>query len=418
MIYLDYNATTPVLGSVVDAISDTLSSHWSNPSSSHSFGTDAKTQLESSRDTIAQHLNCHSDEIIFTSCGSESNNLAIQGWVFHNLSKNQKCHIISSAFEHPSVTDTISFCSMFNVSHSTLSISPSGFILTDDLSSMLDSLPDDCHNVLITIMLANNEVGTVQKESIRKVRDVIKSLSSSLNVVIHTDASQAVGKIPVDFSDLQVDMMTLTGHKFYAPKGTGCLVIKRGIVVEKVCRGGSQEGNKRAGTESVHNAVALALALATLSNKMEKTMAQQEKLRWVMYKKLKEKLNGRVEVGVNGVLGEFYQKQSYLNLFNFVLPNTLSLCLPNVNAFSLVCSLSNSVALSTGAACHSGQVSISRTLQSMGLTTSQALGTVRISLGLETSFEEIERAVELISEAVFKVSGSNDVEEEGDDTQN
>jgi cysteine desulfurase len=233
-IYLDYNATSPIDKEVQDAILPYINLYFGNPSSFHYLGKITKFAIEDSRKKIANFLHCNEDEIIFTSGGTESNNMAIKGIAFAN--KNKGNHIITSSIEHPSVLEVCKFLETKGFKISYLPVDETGRINIEDLKKIINK-----ETILITIMHANNEIGTIQP--IKEISEI----SKKNNIIFHSDASQSVGKIPTFIDELGVDMLTIAGHKLYAPKGIGILYIKRGIILEKLIHGASHEMNKRAG---------------------------------------------------------------------------------------------------------------------------------------------------------------------------
>ena len=237
-IYLDYNATTPVDRDVVQAMQPYLEKYFGNPSSSHSFGTDAKVAVENARKQVADLINCRPDEIIFTSGGTESNNLAIKGFVYANEHKGK--HIITSAIEHPSVLEVCRYLESKGFLVTCLPVDGSGRINPGDVEAAVTP-----GTILISVMHANNEIGTIQPVS------EIAEIAHSHNIAFHTDAAQSAGKYAVEVRKMGVDLLTIAGHKLYAPKGVGALYIRDGIILEKLIHGADHEQNKRAGTENV-----------------------------------------------------------------------------------------------------------------------------------------------------------------------
>ena len=370
-IYLDHNATTPLDDEVRDAMLDIMRECHGNPSSIYSEGRKARLAIESARRSIAQMLNCTARRIVFTGSGSEANNLIIKGMAFAN--RQEKDHIITSLIEHPSVLNTCRWLENqgFNITY--LNVDEGGTVNPDDLASSITE-----RTSLVTIMTANNETGMIQP--IGRLADI----SRKRNVPFHTDATQAVGKIPVDVNELGVDLMTMSAHKIYGPKGVGAFFIRKGMEIEPFLHGGNQENGMRAGTENVTGIVGLGKA-AELSLRRLPGMDNVRKLRDRLEKGIRQllpdsRLNGRRDERV---------------------PNTLSMVLPGMRGESVVMALDHKgVCISSGSACRSGSPSPSQTLMAMGLTEEDAHCTVRISLGFSNTEEEIDRTISLFAEVI------------------
>jgi cysteine desulfurase len=372
-IYLDYNATTPVDPVVVEAMRPYLEEHFGNPSSTHWYGVQTKLAVEKARKQVAELLNCGADEIIFTSSGSESNNHAIKGAAFANRDKGN--HIITSSIEHPAVSEVCQYLERHGFQVTYIAVDEFGVV---DLAALENAISPQ--TILVTIMHANNEVGTIQPIA------EIAGIAKKHGVLVHTDAAQSVGKIPSDVKELGVDLLSVAGHKLYAPKGIGALYIRHGVKLEKLVHGADHERNLRAGTENVLEIVGLGKACEVAKQGMGKNMAHMQKLRDRLYSGLRErfpaiKLNGHPE-----------QR----------LPNTLSLSFPNIEANTLLDEL-DGVAASAGAACHSDSIEISPTLAAMAIPDEYAMGTIRFSTGKFTTEDDIERAIGFISEAVARL---------------
>jgi cysteine desulfurase len=365
-IYLDYNATTPIDPRVAAAMGPLLTGGYGNPSSSHAEGRRAKAALDAARVQVAGCLGCDDSEVVFTSGGSESNNLAIRGLV----EARGGGHVITSATEHPAVLEVVLALEM--ESRIALSIIGVDRYVRVDPADVAAALRDD--TVLVTLMLANNEVGTLQA-----IEEVV-SLCRDHAVVVHTDAAQAVGKVPVDVGALGVDMLSVAGHKLYAPKGVGALFIRDGIVIEPQIRGAGHEGGRRAGTENV----LLAVGLGTACELAAKETAEERDRLTILRNRLAELLR----TGFRGLVEHGHPEQR--------LPNTLSVAFPGNDASTLIDALADNLAASAGSACHSGSTMISYVLQAMGVEPDIARSTVRLSVGRFTTEEEVERATELI----------------------
>ncbi|HEY7348358.1 MAG TPA: cysteine desulfurase family protein [Ktedonobacterales bacterium] len=371
-VYLDYNATTPLDPSVAAALRPYLEEHFGNPSSSHAYGQRAKAAVDRAREQVAALLGCAPDEVIFTSGGSESDNQAIKGVTFAQRERGN--HLITSQIEHPAVLNTCRYLEARHGFHVTyLPVDDNG--LVDPAAVEAAITP---RTILITVMHANNEVGTL--EPIIE----IGRLARQHGIALHTDAAQSVGKAPTRVDELGVDLLTLAGHKLYAPKGIGALYVRRGMVLDPLIHGAGHEGARRAGTENVPYMVALGAACALASEQL----AQQTE-RWLaLRQRLLVGLEARVgPVKVNGHLERR-------------LPNTLNICVPGVIGEEVLARAAG-VAASTGSACHAGLTEPSPVLLAMGIEPTLALGALRLSLGRWTTGEEIDNAVAQLSEAIL-----------------
>ncbi len=377
-IYLDYNATTPIAPEVAQAMRPFLDNHFGNPSSMHWYGIQTKKAVENARKQVANMINAHSDEIIFTSGGSESNNFAIKGIALSH--KDRGNHIITSSIEHPSVIEVCEYLESQGLNISYLPVDEYGLVNPDDVEKAITP-----QTILITIMHANNEVGTIQP-----IEDISK-VAKKYNVYFHTDAAQSMGKIKVDVKELGVDLLSIAGHKLYAPKGVGALYIKRGTRLQKLIHGANQEQNLRPGTENVLEIVGLGKACEIAGNDLDKNCKHMKKMRDLLHEKLTEsnldfRLNGHPEKG---------------------LPNTLSLGFYKIEANTILSEMSG-VAASAGAACHSDRIDVSAVLQAMNVPIDYSMGTIRFSTGKFTTEEEIEQAAEIIIKTVQKFQAKKD----------
>ncbi len=366
-IYLDYNATTPIAPEVVEAMKPYLHEYFGNPSSSHWFGIQTKKAVENARCQVAELLKCQPDEVIFTSGGSESNNYAIRGAAFANRGKGN--HIITSCIEHPAVSEVCKALGKQGLSVSCLPVDEFGLVDVDDLKQAITS-----QTILITIMHANNEVGTIQ--SITEIADAAKRHG----IIMHTDAAQSVGKISTGIPELGVDLLSIAGHKLYAPKGIGALYIKRGITLEKLIHGADHEMNHRAGTENVLEIVGLGKACEIAKRDSGKIRQHMKNMRDRLQKGLQK---CPVHIKING----HPEKR---------LPNTLSISFANIDANVILSEIGDDVAASPGAACHTDSVDISAVLSAMNVPFDYARGTIRFSTGKMTTAAEIDRAIEII----------------------
>ena len=374
-VYLDYNATTPIDPEVVEEMLPFIHGSFGNPSSSYAIGRKNKEAVIKARIQVADLINAGPGEIIFTSGGTESNNHAIRGIAFAN--RNRGKHIITSAIEHPAVTKVCYYLYSLGYDVTYLPVDRNG---KTDPKDVEDAIRPD--TVLITIMHANNEVGTIQPI------ELIGRIAKKHNVAFHTDAAQSVGKIETDVRDLGVDLLTIAGHKLYAPKGIGALYVKKGTKIENLIHGAGQEKGLRPGTENVPYIVALGKACEIAKRDFDKNVRIMLTTKERLFNGLNEKLGDRVMV--NG-------------LFSDTLPNTLSVAFENTEAHTLTSLLSEELFISTGSACHADSIEISSVLKAMNVERMTAAGTVRISTGKFTTIDEIDRAVEIITHAVKKI---------------
>lgn len=372
-IYLDYNATTPIAKEVADEMAPYLYGKFGNPSSSHPYGLEAKLALETARLQVAEAINCNTSEIVFTSGGTESNNYAIRGYALANRDKGN--HIITSAIEHPAVLEVCQYLESQGYVLTYLPVDKYGRVDPEDLEKAMTK-----NTLLVSIMHANNEVGTIQP-----IKELVE-IAHEHGAIFHTDAAQTPGKYPLNVQELGVDLLSIAGHKLYAPKGIGTLYIRTGIFLEKLMQGAEHESNRRPGTENVLEIVGLGKACEIAKRDLERNIAHFKRMRDRLHEGLKSALpedsfvlNGHPELR---------------------LPNTLSLGFYKVEANTLLAQIRDEVAASAGAACHSGDVNLSNVLEAMKVPVDYAMGTVRFSVGRGTTIEEIDRAVNVIKNGV------------------
>jgi cysteine desulfurase len=357
-IYLDYNATTPIAREVAETMAPYLYEHFGNPSSSHPYGVETKRAVEAARARVATLLGAQPAEVVFTSGGSESNNMAIKGvGIAHRERGN---HIITSAVEHPAVIEVCRWLETQGSRVTVLPVDEYGLVDPADLERAIT--PD---TLLVTVMHANNEVGTIQPIA------ELAEIAHRHGALMHTDAAQSAGKIPANVDSLGVDLLSVAGHKLYAPKGIGALYIRGGVRLAKLIHGADHEGNRRAGTENVLEIVGLGKACQVAERDLEKNMAHFARLRDRLHEGLLREL-GDEAIRLNG----HPEKR---------LPNTLSLSFRGVEANTLLSEIGERVAASAGAACHADQVDVSAVLEAMGVPVEWAMGTVRFSVGRDTT---------------------------------
>ena len=358
-IYLDYNASTPIDPAVGAAMRPFLEGHFGNPSSGHWAASGAGTALEEARSQVAALLGAENSEIIFTSGGSEANNLALKGvaWAL----KHKGNHIITSAVEHPAIVGPCRFLEQQGFAVTIVPVDRVGRIDPDDVARAITP-----RTILISIMHANNEVGTIQPIA------EIGRIARAHGIVLHTDAAQSVGKIAADVNALGIDLLTIAGHKVYAPKGVGALYVRAGAPLEPLIHGAGHEGGRRAGTESALLAVGLGAACALARDLAP--MQQVRALRDRFWEKLQEAFGNRIVLN-----GDPEHR----------LPNTLNVSFAGQIGAELLARL-DGVAASTGSACHTGQIELSPVLRAMRVAPEVGMGAIRFSLGRGTTNEEIE----------------------------
>jgi len=375
-IYLDYNATTPIAREVAEAMTPYLYEHFGNPSSSHPYGVATKRAVEAARAQAAACLGCEPVEVIFTSGGTESNNYAVKGAALAGRERGN--HVITSAVEHPAVVEVCGWLETQSFRVTVLPVDAYGMVDPADLERAIT--PD---TLLVTVMHANNEVGTIQPIA------ELAAIAHRHGALMHTDAAQSLGKLPVNVDALDVDLLSVAGHKLYAPKGIGALYVRPGVRLAKLLHGASHEGDRRPGTENVLEIVGLGQACQVAVRDLEKNMAHFQALRDRLHEGLLREL-GDEAVKLNG-----HPEQR--------LPNTLSLSFRGVEANTLLSEVGEQVAASAGAACHADEVDVSAVLQAMAVPVDWAMGTVRFSVGRDTTTAEIDRAIEVVTEAVRRL---------------
>lgn len=364
-IYLDYNASTPIAPEAVEAMQPYLTDHYGNPCSNHWAGIPAKDAVEGARKQVADLLGCDPAEIVFTSGGSEANNHALKGVFFANRAKGD--HIITSAVEHPAILNPCHFLEKLGAEVTVLPVDRFGRVDPDDIRRTITP-----KTILITVMHANNEVGTIQPIA------GIAAMACKFGILFHTDAAQSVGKIPVRVDELGVDLLSIAGHKLYAPKGIGALYIRKGTEIEPLIHGAGHEKGRRAGTENVLLSVAVGAACSTAQEWIG--MPQVKALRDRFWGALQENFGHRVSL--NGHPTER-------------LPNTLNVNFIGRIGADILARLPD-IAASTGSACHAGSVNLSPVLAAMGTPPKEGMGAIRFSLGRSTTWEELEIVLDLL----------------------
>jgi len=372
-IYLDYNATTPMDRRVLEAMLPYFTEKFGNPSSIHTSGREAKVAIEDARAKVANLLGAEPEEIIFTSGGTEADNLAIKGIAF----ARKEGHIITSSIEHHAVLNAVKWLEKRGFEVTYLPVDEYGIIDPDDVRKAIKK-----ETILITIMFANNEVGTI--EPVQEISEIAREKG----IPFHTDAVQAVGKIPLNVKELGVDMLSLSGHKFYGPKGIGALYRKRGMKVEPLFHGGEHEKRMRAGTENVPGIVGLGEAAQIALAEMEEEENRIRKLRDKLEEGIAEKIPEVI------ILGHPEKR----------LFNTLGICVKYVEGESILLQLDfEGIEVSSGSACTSGSLEPSHVLLAMGLPHEIAHGSIRFSLGKGNTEKDIDRVLDVMPPIVEKL---------------
>jgi cysteine desulfurase len=367
-IYLDFNASTPIAPEVAEAMKPFLSQHFGNPSSQHWAGIPAKEAIEHARQQVADLLQCSPSEIVFTSGGSESHNHAIKG-VFFALRK-KGTHIITTQIEHPAVINPCGFLERLGAEVTYVPVDQYGSIDPQDIQRAITP-----RTILITVMHANNEVGTIQPI------EEISKIAKEGGIVFHTDAAQSVGRIATKVDDLGIDLLSIAGHKLYAPKGIGSLYIRKGTPVEPLIHGAGHESGRRAGTENILLIVGLGKACEVAKKYVDEDRICSMRDRF--WKFLQDNFGEAVVLNGHPL---------------HRLPNTLNVSFVG-KAGGEILSRLDGVAASTGAACHSGSVELSPVLKAMGISPEVGMGAIRFSLGRTTTVQELRRVVDLLKDS-------------------
>jgi len=382
-IYLDYNATTPVDPAVADVVSHALRELWGNPSSSHAYGKAAHDAVETARTQVAALIGALPDEIVFTGGGSEASNQAIKGTclrrprgflarLFGGRSPDA-VHIITTAVEHPATLEPVAFLQRLGAETTILPVDRFGMVEPDDVRRAITS-----RTRLVTVMHSNNEVGTLMP-----IR-VIAAICRERGILVHTDCAQSLGKVPVDVNELGVDLLTIAGHKLYAPKGIGALYVRRGVQLETLIHGAGHESGRRAGTENTPYMVGLGRAAEIARESLPAAAEKFKRLRDRLHEKLKAALGAKL------VLNGHPDKR---------LPNTLNVSFLGHIGSELLAKVPG-LAASTGSACHEGKITRSPVLCAMNAPLEVNHGAVRLTMGRLTTEDEVDRAAEMLVHAV------------------
>jgi cysteine desulfurase len=373
-IYLDYAATTPVDPKILEIMKPYFLSRFGNASSLHKFGQEAKRALEDSRESIARLINAEPEEIIFTSGGTESDNMAIEEIVYPNMVKGK--HVITSKIEHPAILETCEFIESdgFNVTY--INVDKTGMVNPDDVKKAIND-----KTTLVTVMHANNEIGTIEP-----IEEIGKTCRKE-GVVFHTDAVQTFGKIPIDVKKMNIDLLTGSAHKIYGPKGVGFLYVRKGIGITPLIHGGGQEFGKRSGTENIAGIVGFGAAAEIARKEMKKESARELKLRDYLIKNVLKIENSHLN-------GHPVKR----------LPNNANFWFDFIEGESLITHLDfYGIAASTGSACSSKSLEPSHVLRAIGLKHEQAHGSLRLTLGKYTKRSDIDYVLSVLPKVVKRL---------------
>ena len=373
-IYCDISATTPVNEQVIDLMTSIHKSTFGNPSSVHKYGQESHIVIEKARIETAQALNCHQEEIIFTASGTEANNIALEGLV------ESDDHIISSTYEHPSIMNVIKNLEQKGAKLTLLKPNQNGQVEPKKIEKEISK-----NTRLITVMFANNELGSIN--NIKKIAEI----TQKHNITLHVDAVQCVGKIPIDLEEMKIDMMSLSAHKFYGPKGVGALFVRKGIDLKTILNGGGQELNLRPGTENIAGIAGLGLALSMAANHLKENMLYVKKLEQLFIKEINN------------------YKINYVLHIKDRLPGVLAIGFPGIDGQSLLISLDlKGIAVSFGSACSSGTTKASQILLDAGITEDLAKSTLRISFGKIHTEEDINYVAKELSIILKRLEKKSD----------
>jgi cysteine desulfurase len=375
-IYLDHAATTPLDQGVLDAMLPYLTAEYGNASSIYTLGRHAMQAIDHSREQVAEILHCRSNEIAFLGCGSESDNLAIKGMAFASQKKGN--HLITSSIEHHAVLHTCQYLDRFGFKTTYLPVDEYGQVNPDDVGRAITD-----QTVLVSIMYANNEVGTIEPIA------EIGSICRAKKIPFHVDAVQAGGALPIDLAALNIDLLSLSAHKFYGPKGVGILYVRQGMRLLPQLQGGSQERGRRAGTENVAGIVGAATALRLAYEELPHAKSRIQVLR----NRLIESI---LKIPRSRLTGHPTDR----------LPNNASFCFEGIEGESILLNLDMlGIAASSGSACTSGSVEPSHVLVAMGLAPEWSHGSLRLSLGKENTEEDVDRVISVLPDIVEKLRG-------------
>ena len=372
IIYLDNSATTPIKSEVLQEMMPYLTTEYGNASSLYSVGRSAKRAIEKARNRVAELLNCNHNEIYFTGGGSESDNIALKGFVYANKEKGN--HIITSKIEHPAILETCKTLERQGFEVSYINVNENGIIDVEELRKSIKT-----NTILISVMTANNEVGTVQP-----IEEIAK-IAHDNNIVFHTDAVQAIGNVQIDVEKMRIDMLSLSSHKINGPKGVGALYIKNGIEVEKFINGGHQEKDRRAGTENVAGIVGIGKAAEIARKNMETHIRNLSKIRDYYIKKVQKEIPN---IRINGSMENR-------------LPGNANISFKGINASELIFKLDErGICVSSGSACSSGNTNPSHVLTAMNVPEVYLNSAIRTTFGDNNTFEQVDYVVKILKQII------------------
>ncbi|MDF2880566.1 MAG: cysteine desulfurase NifS [Clostridiaceae bacterium] len=379
IIYMDYAATTYLKQEVLNEMYPYLTKYFGNPSSIYSISRETKKAIDISRERIAKAINCRMDEVFFTAGGSESDNWAIKGVALANKDKGN--HIITSAIEHHAVINTCKYLEKNGFQVEYLPVGRDGKIDVNLLESKIKK-----STIMVSIMTANNEIGTI--EPVKEIGDICKDK----NIIFHTDAVQAIGAVPIDVNEMNIDLLSMAAHKFYGPKGIGVLYIRKGTKIHNLIHGGAQERGKRSGTENIPGIVGMGKAVEMAVNNMN---SESERLRY-----LRDKLTrGLLEIP-NTILNGAEE--------NSRLPGNVNVCFKNVEGEILLMMLDREgICVSSGSACSAGSLDPSHVLQAIGVPNEYLKGSVRFTLGAGSNERQVEHVIEVVKNLVGRLRNYN-----------
>lgn len=372
IIYLDNSATTPIKSEVLQEMMPYLTTEYGNASSLYSVGRSAKRAIEKARNRVAELLNCNHNEIYFTGGGSESDNIALKGFVYANKEKGN--HIITSKIEHPAILETCKTLERQGFEVSYINVNENGIIDVEELRKSIKT-----NTILISVMTANNEVGTVQP-----IEEIAK-IAHDNNIIFHTDAVQAIGNVQIDVEKMRIDMLSLSSHKINGPKGVGALYIKNGIEVEKFINGGHQEKDRRAGTENVAGIVGIGKAAEIARKNMETHIRNLSKIRDYYIKKVQKEIPN---IRINGSMENR-------------LPGNANISFKGINASELIFKLDErGICVSSGSACSSGNTNPSHVLTAMNVPEVYLNSAIRTTFGDNNTFEQVDYVVKILKQII------------------
>ena len=373
--YFDNAATTKVKDEVLQEMIPFFSEKYGNPSAVYALARETKKEIEKSREKVANLIGCNKKEIYFTSCGSEADNTAIKGIAYKNKIKGN--HIITSKIEHHAILESCKLLEKQGFEVTYLNVDKNGFV---DLGELRNSIKDE--TILISVMFANNEIGTIEP-----IEDIAK-IANERNIIFHTDAVQAVGNVDIKVKEMGIDMLSLSGHKIYGPKGIGALYVKENIDFEKFINGGHQEKNKRAGTENTAGIVGLGKAAELAKQNLEQHIRKVKELRNYYAEEVNKKITN---IKINGAI-------------NARLPGNSNISFEGINGSELLMELDNvGICASGGSACNSEEITPSHVLTAIGLDTQTAKGALRVTFGEFNTKDEVDYLVENLEKAVSKL---------------